>query len=316
MRRPGVELQLGGLAGGLDGLLAGLAAVGIIDYHLHVARLIPDVVPAQTVAVEALGGVLGDAALALAVDEKFARGVVGVAVDGRHLSDAVLALAGVALAGCRAATFPLTRRPVAFLLLARPPAPVGQQVDGVLLGVPSRAVEPVAVLGQAGQVADAEVARARWPVLVVGGGLAEVVVARPHELADYPRLVVLLGPVVVGQVAPGAVFQVVTRALAVGGEDGLRVVALGPGGEAGVVVGPDGELIHAPAADGRCRLGAEQESLRQLLDARVVLVYAIVESWHVHHLGHAALDGCLGVVETLGDGARGVEVVADVLQPL
>ena len=68
--------------------------------------------------------------------------------------------------------------------------------------VPTGAVEIVAVLGQSGEVADAEVAGTRRPVLIVGSRFTEIVIARPHEFTDNPVLVVLPYPVIVGQVAP------------------------------------------------------------------------------------------------------------------
>ena len=43
-------------------------------------------------------------------------------------------------------------------------------------------------------------------------------------------------------------------------------------------------------------------------------MYAIVESWHVHRLCKAGLQGALGAVHALGDRARGIQAVADVLQ--
>ena len=86
---------------------------------------------------------------------------------------------------------------------------MGQEMDGVGGGVPTAAVEIIAVLGQSGKVADAEIAASAGPVGVVWGGLAEIVVASPHKLADDPRIVVLTAPVVVGEVAPRTVFGVV-----------------------------------------------------------------------------------------------------------
>ena len=86
---PDVELQTRRLAGRLHHLFAAVFARFIVDDHLQLARLILHVVPAQAVAVEALLGVLPDASLALAVDKELALRTVGIAVDGRHLADAV-----------------------------------------------------------------------------------------------------------------------------------------------------------------------------------------------------------------------------------
>ena len=111
-------------------------------------------------------------ALALAVDEELSLVVVGVAHHRCHLA------------------------------FASRPSPVGQQMDGVVAVVPYRAVEIVAVLGQSGEVADAEIAAARRPVGVVGRGLAEIIKARPDKLPDGVVLVVLSHEVALGQIAP------------------------------------------------------------------------------------------------------------------
>ena len=69
----------------LHDLLLSHLAVGGVGDDLQFARLIDDIVPAQTIAVEAGGGVTGAAPLRLAVDEQLRRGPGGVAVDGRDL---------------------------------------------------------------------------------------------------------------------------------------------------------------------------------------------------------------------------------------
>ena len=120
-----------------------------------------------------------DAALALSVYEQLALNTVGIAIDWSHLA------------------------------FASGPRPVWQQVSGVFRCVPFAAVEPVAVFGQAGQVADAKVAAAARPVLVVWCRLAQIVVAGPYKLADNPVFIVLPTPVIVWQIAPRAVFHII-----------------------------------------------------------------------------------------------------------
>ena len=127
--------------GSTERLFASLVAVGVIDHDAQLSWFVAHVVPAQAEAVEAFFGVLRNLALTLAVEEKLCGGVVGIAIDGSHLS-------ATALLSFRRRT----------TLVA--PSPVRQQVDGVLLLVPVRAVEEVAVFGQSGEVADAEVAAA------------------------------------------------------------------------------------------------------------------------------------------------------------
>ena len=113
-----------------------------------------------------------DASLALAVDEQLCLRGVCIAIDWSHLA--------------------FTSRP----------CPVGQYVDCVVVSSPVAAVEIVAVFGKSGEVANAEIAAAAWPVGVVGSRLAQIVVACPNELADDPWVVLLTTPVIVGKVAP------------------------------------------------------------------------------------------------------------------
>ena len=94
--------------------------------------------------------------------------------------------------------------------------------------VPMRAIEEIAVLGESGQIANAEIAGARGPVFIVRRGLAQIVVTRPHKLANHPRIIVLHHPVVIGQIAPRTILQIVAGTLAVGLENGLGIVARRP----------------------------------------------------------------------------------------
>ena len=68
------------------------------------------------------------------------------------------------------------------------------------------------------------------PVAVVGCGLTEVVDPSPDELTHTPAVVVLADEVVLGEVAPPAVLDIVARGLVVG------VLSHG--------LAYDGELIH------------------------------------------------------------------------
>ena len=229
------QLNLRGSTGGLHGLGAYFFAVLVIHHHLQFARFVLHVVPAQAVAVDGrvvdVGnfallactalhvGSLGDAALRLSVHEEFGSGVVGVAIDGGHLA------------------------------FASRPCPVGQEVDGLVGGVPVRAIEVVAVFGQSGEVEDAEVGRAAGPIAVVGSGFAEIVEACPDKLANHPRFVILQEPVLLGDVGPPAGFGVVTGALAV-------IVGF-------AVETANGELIHAARGNGRGRLAAQHVALAE-----------------------------------------------------
>ena len=91
--------------------------------------------------------------------------------------------------------------------------------------IPVRAIEVKAILGQTSEVADAKIAAARGPVLIVGRGFTEVVVACPHKLTDDPWLIVLPDPVIVGQITPRAVFHIVAAALAIGLLNGVGIVS-------------------------------------------------------------------------------------------
>ena len=105
---------------------------------------------------------------------------------------------------------------------------MGQEMDGVSVFVPMRAIEEIAILGESGEIANAEIAGARGPVFIVRRGFAQIVVTRPHELSNYPRFIVLPHPVVIGQIAPRTILQIVAGTLAVGLENGLGIVAWRP----------------------------------------------------------------------------------------
>ena len=102
--------------------------------------------------------------------------------------------------------------------------------------------------------------------------------------------------------------------MSVGLVDGARDVVGRPRGILRIVGNLDGELINATRADGRGRLGTQQESLWQSLDVLLIFVYAIVETWHIHHLCKTAVERLLGVVHALSNGAGRVEMVAEALQ--
>ena len=146
-------------------------------------------------------------------------------------------------------------------------------MGGVYTTIPVGTIHVIAVFGQSSQVADTKIAAARRPVGVIGRGLAQIVVASPHKLADNPAVVILHLPVVVGQIAPRAILGVVTRTLAVG----IGIVVVCPY--------PYRELVYSARAHGRCRLRPEQKTLGQLCHIVVILVNAVVETRHIHHLG-------------------------------
>ena len=75
------------------------------------------------------------------------------------------------------------------------------------------------------------------------------------------------------------------------------------------------ELIHAARTDGRCRLAAQEEALRQQWEVWVVFMHTIVKARHIHHLGKARPDGIVRTVHALRDRTRGVEHMAESLQP-
>ena len=150
-----------GLACGADDLLGSLVAHCIVGYHLEFAGFVAHIHPAQTITVETILSVwrlgigkhrgaaprhrfrntvteiglkadiiLPDTALALAIDEEFCFGIVGVAEDGCH--------------------FALTSRP----------CPMGQQVQSLLFGCPVYAIEVGAILGKTRKVKNAEITAA------------------------------------------------------------------------------------------------------------------------------------------------------------
>ena len=176
-------------------------AVFIVSHHFHRSRFILGVHPHQAVTLLAQEAcrahgvfavvnlyrqVLCALALALAVDEHFGRGVVGVDEYRRHFAFAAF------------------------------PVPVWQYVQRFGFLVPVAAVEVIAVFRQACKVENAEQRGVAWPIAVIRSGFAKVVKAGPHKFAYAIGEVVVLDEVVFGQVRPTAVFNVVGRCLVVG----------------------------------------------------------------------------------------------------
>ena len=298
----GIETKLDvvGSSSSADDLLGSLVAFGIVGDNLELTGFIANVHPAQTIAVEtvlavrglgigkhrraaprhgffnAVGKivverdvVLADATLALAVDEELGFRIVGIAEDGRHFTFAAW------------------------------PGPVGEQMEGLLFGSPMDAIKVGAILGKSGEVKDAEVAAARWPVFIVGRRLAKIVEACPYEFSDNLRALVLPHPVVVGDIAPD------TR---------LKVVA----GDLAVVVGGamhffDREFIDATTGNGGCRLGAEDDALGRILDALGIDVQTVVETRDVGLLPYAAEHRAFATIHTLRAGTCAIKLMDDLL---
>ena len=269
----GHQLDVVRSAGGAHGFFGHGFALGVVGHYFEGAGRVFYVVPHQAVAgLGLVGGALGLATLALAVHKELSRGVVGVGEHGRGLA------------------------------LAAGPGPVRQQVQGGLGGVPAGAVQVVPVLGQAGQVQNAEVGAVRRPGFVVGRRLAEVVEASPHELAHQVGQVVLGRKLFVRGLRPRAGFQVVGRRLV------IRVFFL--------LRPHHRKLVHAPRADGGSRFGAEQKALRQLGLGLGVAGGLVVEARHVEQGREAVAHGRVKLVHAGRDGAGGVFAVHNVLQAL
>ena len=205
----------------------GLARL-IVGNDLDFTWLVLRVHPHQAVALLAGEGLLallvlrsidGDArilllaTLALAVDEELSLGVVGVHEDRGYLS------------------------------FAPRPRPVGEYVKRLSVLVPVAAVEIEAILGDTCQVDSTEERGVAGPFAVVGGRLTEVIDTRPDEFAHAPAEVILTDEVILGEVAPATVLDVVARRLMVGV---LRHA-----------LAYDGELIHTARAHRGAGLGAE-----------------------------------------------------------
>ena len=122
------------------------------------------------------------------------------------------------------------------------PVPVRKKMGGVLMLVPAGTIHIISVLWKSGKVADTKVAAAAWPVGIVRSRLAQIVIARPHELSDYPTVIILHLPVIIRKITPGAILRVIAGALAIG----VWIVVAG--------THLNRELLHATGADGRCRL--------------------------------------------------------------
>ncbi|CCZ11385.1 putative uncharacterized protein [Prevotella sp. CAG:1092] len=177
-----------------------------------------------------------------------------------------------------------------------------QEVEGVAILVPFRAIEIISVLRQSGKVANAEIAAATWPIFIIRSRFAKIVYASPHELTDGVIVVVHSEEILLRQIAPRAPLSVVRSHLSV--LVGLCNAPLYR------------ELIYSARANGRGCFRTEQELLRQFADARLVFVYTIVEARHIHGLGKARVDGVVGTVDALSDRTRRVELMADILKVL
>ena len=193
----GDEFKVVRFACGTHDLLIGFPALLVIGHYTHFARLVDGIHPHQAVTLQHFGvinlafgnggiGHLALAAIALAVDEEFGFGIVGIDKYGNGVT-----------------------------LVARP-GPVGQDVQGVFVLVPDALVEEVAVLGDAGQVDDSEHGAVVGPCIgVVGRGLAQIVETGPNELSHGPFIVIGQGEIHVGHIAPAAIFHIVAAALVV-----------------------------------------------------------------------------------------------------
>src|ERR1039458_3342771 len=104
------------------------------------------------------------------------------------------------------------------LTLVAGPVPVREEVQRGLIG-PHTAVEVEAVLGEAGQVDDAEIRTMRGPIagVAVRRRLAEIVEAGPDEFTQDVRELVLGLELHVRAIGPGRSLDVVAAYLMVGG---------------------------------------------------------------------------------------------------
>ena len=172
-----------------------------------------------------------------------------------------------------------------------------EYVQGLLVGPPDAAVEPVAVLWDRGEVDYSEVG-AVVGHHVVGCGFSEVVEACPYELAYLPFLVVGHREVDVGNIGPAAVFKVVGRA--------LQVVVTDIRGHL------HGELVHASRGNRGGGLAAEHELLRQGVVSLLIEVHAVVEARYVEQRGQTVLEHAEHLVHSAGYESRRILAAADV----
>ena len=203
------------------------------------------------------------------VDKEFGFGIVGVDIDRRD--------------------FPFAPRP----------RPVGQHVQGGGRLVPNGAVEIVAVLGQGGEVDNAEEGGVRRPGIgVVGRRFTEVVEACPDKLPHRPGIVFGEGEIDIGGVRPRTILCVVARRLMVGID--------------GIGLQHNRKLVDTTAAHRRGRFRTEHHILRQTAIGFGVAVGTVVEARHVHDGGEPIVEHTTHLVHTAGDGTRGVFAMADV----
>jgi hypothetical protein len=95
------------------------------------------------------------------------------------------------------------------------PVPVRKYVQGRLLRIPVAPVQIEPVLGNAGEVNDPEQGAVTGPAIVIRSGLPEIIETSPDKLTDAIGQIFVEDEIVLRQVRPVAMFEVVRRALVI-----------------------------------------------------------------------------------------------------
>ena len=274
------QADLGRLAGGADHIGGDLVALGVVGHGLQLAGLIRHHPLQINVAVLLLIGpsVLGLElvkdlfAQRFPVEEELHCGGIGIGLYPDTALAVLDVVSGVSL-----------------------PVPVGHQVDhGVVLHAgPDTLIHIKCILGDAGGIHRAEV-RALGRPGAVGAGLADVVKAGPHKLAQNPFPVPVHLPGMLHGGAPAHRAAVIIAAADV----------------KGIVI-----LIIAPAAHGGRGLAAHDDPVGVLLImglivGGIVTAFTVVEAGDVTDVGHllhvVIAKASDEVIIALGGGSGGI----------
>ena len=172
-----------------------------------------------------------------------------------------------------------------------------------IFGIPFRAVEVIAVLGQRCQVDNTKHAAVIWPRIgVVRCRFAEVVETGPHKLAYHPWQIIVGCEIQVGDVRPIAVFCVVRRTLMIIVHSSIFLLHR--------------EHIHSARRHGRSCFRAQNYVLRQFFVGFFIAFHLVVESGDVESGGKAVGGYCIKLVHTACHGASWVFAMAYILKEI
>ena len=139
----------------------------------------------------------------------------------------------------------------------------------------------------------------RRPFYVVRRWLAEIVEACPDKLAYHIRQILLVYPVIFGQVRPTAVLYVIRRRLHIGVLSHRFALYW--------------EFVHPTRANSRGCLTTQQQALWQFLIGFLVLKRTVIKTYQLHSSCHIVAQDVVRSVHTIAHRACRVELLYDAL---